>query len=220
MEPLAKKSLLWVTVALLLFILISAARFGAAELFSMSANRGLDELQSAGNLSSGAQVEAVASQFEIARFLADSVPSHHEDIARLSEWRAKFPDASPVEKRMQLLAGLTEIRTVIRLEPVSPYSWASLLMFKRELGEFDAEFRHALHRAVELGPWEPGVITILADVGLSAWPEMPVAEQALIQQVFVRGMEHQSDQMLDIVRAFQSKCAFLAEADKQKAGCQ
>ncbi len=42
-------------------------------------------------------------------------------------------------------------------------------MIKRDLHQFDDEFNVALHRAVELGPWEPELLTEIADVGLSAW---------------------------------------------------
>lgn len=214
METLAKKSLLWVTVACLLFVLVSAVRSGAAELFSLNARRSLEDLESAAHPPAVAQVESVARQLEIARFLADDDPVHHEDIARLSLVRAALADVTPAEKKSLLQLGLSEIRTALESSPASAYGWTVLLLIKRDLGEFDAEFRHALHRAVELGPWEPELLVSLADAGLSAWAEMPAAEQALIQQVFVRGMQRQGKLMRDVAQWHRNACA------GQKAECQ
>ncbi|MBA4383014.1 MAG: hypothetical protein C0406_10655, partial [Sideroxydans sp.] len=95
----------------------------------------------------------------------------------------------------------------LALSPASPYRWTQLLLLKRDLAEFDAEFRYALHRAVELGPWEPSLLLAQADVGLSAWKVMPPEEQAIIQQIFVRGMKHQSKEMRAVAQSHRSACA-------------
>ncbi|MDO8311839.1 MAG: hypothetical protein Q7T25_07860 [Sideroxyarcus sp.] len=203
----AKKYLLWIIVVFLSFVLISAARFGAAELFSLNALHSIESWKSAKLPPSAMQIESVARQFETARFFADGNPDHHENIARMHLLRAALPDVSSAAKGMQLSLGLAEIRTAIAQRPVSPYSWTILLLLKRELGEFDAEFRFALHRAVELGPWEPELLTSLADIGLSAWDALPAAEQAIIQQVFVRGMERQDKLMRDVAQAHHNPCA-------------
>lgn len=220
MESLAKKYLIWTTIAFLSFVIYSAVRFGAAELISLAARRSMQDWEYAKQSPLATQVESVARQLELARFLASDDPRNHEDIARLSLVRAGLPDVTLAEKKSQLQLGMSEIRIAIALRPVSPYSWTILLLIKRELGEFDAEFRHALHRSVELGPWEPDLLTTLADVGLSAWTEMPAAEQALIQQVFVRGLERQSRLMRDVVRAHRYECATQATGAKHKTECQ
>lgn len=214
MESLAKKSLLWITVVFLLFVLISAFRLGVAELFALSARQEMEGWGDANQPPSIEQVETVAHRFEIARFLSNGNPDHYEYLARLSLVRVTQAGMQPDVKRTQLLAGLTDIRTAIRLRPVSPYSWTILLLLKRDLHEYDAEFRFALHRAVELGPWEPQLLSLLADVGLSAWDTMPEEEQALVQQVFVRGMQRQAKQMGDVATAHRNPCA------EKQAGCQ
>lgn len=207
MESPAKKYLFWIIVAFLLFVLISAARCGVAELFSQSARHSMEEWNASKHPPSAAEAESVAHRFGIARFFDAADPASHENLARLSLVRAGLPAVLPAAKRLLLLAGLAQIRSAIRLRPVSPYSWTILLRLKRELGEFDAEFRFALQRAVELGPWEPELLAALADVGLSAWDALPAAEQALIQQVFVRGMERQGKLMRDVAQAHRSPCA-------------
>jgi len=212
-----KKSLLWISFLFVAFVLVAAIRFGIAEMFSLSANQTMQDWKLAPQPPSVNEIESVASQLDAARFLAGNNPVHHENIARLDLIRADLPDVNPGEKKSYLRLGLSEIHTAITLRPVSPYSWTILLLIKRDLGEFDAEFIHALHRAVELGPWEPELLTSLADVGLSAWTAMPAAEQALIQQVFVRGIERQGSSMKEIAEVHLNECA---DNNNRMTGCQ
>lgn len=220
MKTLAKKSLLWVTVAFLLFVLVSAIRIGVVELLSINAHLSLDEWDFTNQPPSASEVESVARQLEIVRMLADGNPGTYEDVAYLNLMRAWLPGISLAEKEFHRQTGMSAIRTAIALRPVSPYSWTILLLIKRDLGEFDAEFRHALHLSVELGPWEPELLIWQADVGLSAWTEMPEEEQALIQQVFVRGMERQRRQIIDVFLQHLDDCAFQATDSMQRTECQ
>lgn len=219
MKASAKKSLLWVIVPFLLFVLISAARLGAVELLSINAHLSLDEWDFTNQPPSVSEVESVVRQLEIVRFLDDDNPAIHEDIAYLNLMRAWLPDTSLAEKELHRQAGMSAIRTAIALRPVSPYSWTILLLIKRDLGEFDAEFRHALHRSVELGPWEPELLAWQADVGLSAWTAMPEEEQALIQQVFVRGMKRQRNEIVDVFLSHRSDCVPQLTGDMQMTEC-
>ncbi len=204
---LIKKYFPWVAIPFLLFMLFSGARIGIAELYSLSARTTMESWDAARRFPAASEIEAVQQQLEFARDLAINDPEQHENIARLSLVRAAVPGIPPGEKTKRLQAGLAEIRTAIALRPVSPYSWTILLMVKRDLGEFDSEFLHALHRAVELGPWEPELLVSLADVGLTAWPKVPPEEQDLIQHIFVRGLEHQAKSIQEVVSGHRNECA-------------
>lgn len=220
MESSAKKSLLWVATAVLLYVFLSAVRHGAAELFSLYAREDLGIWSSRTYPPSLLEVEDASRLMEAARFLVADNPDHLEDMARLYLVRASLVGVSPSERQSNLLSGLTEVRQAISLRPVSAYSWMILSMLKRELGEFDAEFRNALQQAVVLGPWEPEVQQSIADVGLSAWAALPKPEQELVRNNFVRGMKHQSREMLAIVQAHQNDCADVDEHGQLKAGCR
>lgn len=204
---LIKKYFPWVAILFLLFLLFSGARIGIAELYSLSARTTMESWDPERRFPGSAEIEAVQQQLEFARDLSISDPEHHESIARLRLVRAAAPGISDGEKSQQLQAGLDEIRTAIALRPVSPYSWTILLMLKRDLGEFDSEFLHALHRAVELGPWEPDLLVSLADVGLTAWPKVPLEEQDLIQHIFVRGLEHEARSIQGVAAGHRNECA-------------
>jgi hypothetical protein len=202
-----RKYIPWVAILFLLFLLFSGIRIGVAELYSMNARVTMESWDRMQRFPAGAEVEDVQNQLEFARDLAINDPEQHENIARLSLVRAAVKNISEEQRARHLRDGLAEIRTAIALRPVSPYSWAILAMIKRDLGEFDPEFLHALHRSVELGPWEPELLVSLADVGLTAWPKVPPEEQDLIQRVFVRGLEHQSKMIEGLMTGHRNECA-------------
>lgn len=206
MAAIAKKSLLWGVVAFLCLVLILAARNGAAQLFSLSARADMDTWSEQQRAPSESDISTVTSKLQWAARLAGADPIPHETLARLSYLRASYsPDEN---QRQQLLReGVNEIHIALALSPASPYHWTFLLMLKRELGEFDTEFRHALHRAVVLGPWEPDLLVMQADVGLSAWQSLPQEEQAILSQVFERGMKSQSKKIQAVVQSHLSPCA-------------
>lgn len=199
MECLRNKGVLWVLAALLLFVIFSAARSGAADLLSGYARNEMGAWPSAAIPPDA--VDHVSSALAVARFIAPGNPDHYEDLARLALVRSAMPEVNGAEKQARLKEGLVQIRKAIALRPVSSYSWATLLLLKRELAEYDAEFRHGLERAVTLGPWEPAVQPIVADAGLSAWSALPAAEQEMVRENFVRGMKRQAGAMIAIVRS-------------------
>jgi hypothetical protein len=206
MAAIAKKSMLWGVVAFLCLVLFLAARNGAAQLFSLSARADMDAWSEQKRSPSESEISSVISKLEWAVRLADMDSNTHKDIAKLSLIRA-FYSSDAMQRQQILRGGLHEIRVALALSPASPYHWTYLLILKRDLGEFDAEFRHALRRAVETGPWEPTLLVAQADVGLSAWKVMPPEEQAIIQQIFIRGMQRQSKAMRAVVQSHRSACA-------------
>ncbi len=199
----------WHIVILLVLavVLISALRFGVSELLGMSANTDLTSWAKSNHAPTAEESQSAATRYAWAIALADMNPAHHEDLARLDFIRAtQLPTSDPL-RSTYLASAKAQILRAISLRPISPFSWGILLVIKRELHEYDEEFRHALHRAVELGPWEPRMLPQLADVGLSAWPLMPAEEQALINQVFVRGMQRQQKTMMYIANVHRNQCA-------------
>lgn len=189
MDSLGRKIQLGIITFLLAFVLLSALRVGLASLISLNADRSLHEWHLTRRMPTSDQLEAVEKKLDLALFLTNSDPRLFENRTRLRLLRTQLSAGSSVEKDSQLRVALSDIRTAIRLRPISAYSWVILLAIKRDLKEFDGEFRLALHRAIELGPWEPLLLPVLIDVGSSAWSSMPAGEQALIQQLFIRGLE-------------------------------
>lgn len=217
MECLRSRSILWVLGIFLLFVIYSAARIGVADLLSGFARNKMNAWSSSAVRPDAAALESIARALNVARKIAPDNPDYLEYLVLLTSVRADMPGINDAEKNAQLAQGLLLIRQAIALRPASSYSWATLLLLKRAHGEYDAEFRHALERAVTLGPWEPYVQRVVADAGMSAWAALPRAEQEMVRENIVRGMKWQSAAMLPILQAHRNNCS--GERAKSDAGC-
>lgn len=217
MECLRSKSVFWGLTVLLLFVIVSAARSGAADLLSVFVRSEMDTWQGGAVKPQPADLDSVSRALTLATVLAPGNPAHPEDRARLALLRATMPDIGDAEKQALLKQGLQQIHRAISLRPASAYSWAILLLLKRESAEYDAEFRLGLERAVTLGPWEPEVQPIVAEVGLSAWPSLSAAEREMVRNNFVRGMRHQPEVMIELAQSHRDACN--AGTGKLPEGC-
>lgn len=217
MECLRSRSVLWVSGVFLLFVIYSAARIGAADLLSGYARNKMNAWSTSATRPDVAALESVAGALGMARRIAPDNPDYLEYLVLLTSVRADMPGINDAEKNAWLGEGLLLIRQAIALRPASAYSYATLLLLKQQQGEYDAEFRRALERAVTLGPWEPYVQRVVADAGMSAWAALPRAEQEMVRENIVRGMKWQSATMLPILQARRNDCD--GERAKSDAGC-
>jgi hypothetical protein len=62
----------------------------------------------------------------------------------------------------------------------------------------DTKLQHALANAALLGPWEPEVQFIVADIGFALWDELPDAQRKEVLETAVRGMKRNPDNVLRI----------------------
>jgi hypothetical protein len=216
MECLRSKIAYWACCVFLVFVIISAVRIGLADLLSGYAGGELQAWSS--TIRPDLPVmDDVSRALGVARLIAPDNPDHHEHLARLALVRSGMPGISESERDRQIVDGLGHIRKAIALRPVSPFSWAVMLQLKRQRAEYDPEFFHGLERAVTLGPWEPAVQLIVADVGLSAWAALPGAEQEIMKANFARGVKHQAKQIISIFRMHRNACN--GERAQLNAGC-
>ena len=91
-------------------------------------------------------------------------------------------------------------REAIALRTTSPYTWANLAVTDYRLGETGSEFRTALVRAAELGPYEPEVQRTVADLGLAVWDEVDASMRMTIEGVIQRAMRFQPRETLQIAQ--------------------
>jgi hypothetical protein len=91
-------------------------------------------------------------------------------------------------------------RRSIELRPTSPYAWASLAATDYQLGNTGEEFRTALVRATEMGPYEPGVQRTVADFGLAVWDDVDPSIRNAIEENVARGMRTQPRETLQIAQ--------------------
>jgi hypothetical protein len=217
MAYLRIKGVLWTLVALLIFFIISAARSGVADLLSKQASDEISSWSLTEVQSDSVIINEISHLIQLASLISPGNPDYYENQVRLSLARADMKGVTASVRNDLLTQSEAQIRNAISLRPVSSYSWATLLILKRERAEYDAEFLQALDLAVTLGPWEPSVQAIVADVGLNAWAALPKSGQEMIRQNFVRGMKRQSEKMIAIVQSHLNDCN--SERARLNAGC-
>ncbi|MCY1524480.1 hypothetical protein D9M68_594130 [compost metagenome] len=98
-------------------------------------------------------------------------------LGRIHSWKQfRQPYADPAAQHSRR-AALDAYRAATVARPTWPYTWARLAHSKLYLQEFDDEFDQAMVRAFQLGPWRIGVNRELAEIGLSAWPQLNEAQR-------------------------------------------
>ena len=114
--------------------------------------------------------------------------NHFMAIALEGQYAELPPEA--VKAGSARRAALDFYRKAVRLRPVWPYTWIDLALVKYRLGELDEEFYTAWHRGVELGPWEPGVQRVAAEIGLHGWIDLTKDDRAFTLEVIKKGVSH------------------------------
>ena len=117
-------------------------------------------------------------------------PDIHEYLALAIEGR--FADIAP--ENNQAMSSRREAyahyKKSISIRPTSPFAWVNLALVKFRLGETDDEFYYALHKADELGPWEPGVQRVIVDIRLYYWNSLSPDEKKFVLHIIDKSLNH------------------------------
>ena len=134
----------------LVVLAVLAVDRGAADLYAFGARYALDRGGPAGP----------QRGLERAISLDAGNPDHHEYMARLHESRGEYGQA------------LERYRMAAKARPASPRAWGEIAHLKLRLGQFDGELDRAIRSAARLGPWEPDVQLVIADVAMQGGPRL------------------------------------------------
>ncbi len=92
---------------------------------------------------------------------AQRLGGDHPDLfgqrGQLLFWQALHLSQAGKDRSALLSQASEQYRKALAMRPLWPYFWANLVVAKAEWGIFDLEFRKALRRTVETGPWEPRI---------------------------------------------------------------
>ena len=139
-------------------------------------------------------------QRALARF--PDKPDYRDLSGRLKELQAGQPGMVGGNRRELLQAAAQDYLQALAVRPLWPYSWANLLGVKSGLNEVDAEFRLALIRSVETGPWEPRVQIQVLESGLKHWDSLGKGDRALVQRQLAAAVTVQPRLVFERVRQF------------------
>ena len=122
-------------------------------------------------------------------------------MGNVYEWNAFHPD-NQKQNNQQRKWALEYYRKAAELRPQWPYTWSGIALLKFRMDELDQEFHSALRNAMELGPWEPRVQKIIAEVGLNAWDKLEQSQRIPIVENIRRGVVMQPRVMMDILKKY------------------
>lgn len=129
-------------------------------------------------------------------------PDYLDLRGHLLEMKAGLPGSLGSTRRQLLENAAGNYRRSIAVRPLWPYGWANLLSVKDKLGQVDLEFRSALRRAGETGPWEPRVQLQLLRSGLRHWDKLLNAERVLLRDSMADALKVQPREAFAIARYF------------------
>ncbi|PTQ70651.1 hypothetical protein [Pseudomonas sp. GV071] len=104
------------------------------------------------------------------RFSPVASGTYLDQLGQVYAWQAFDQPVGADSARPSRLLAAQAFRQAAAARPTWPNTWAHLAHSKYALGEFDAEFAHALNQANHWGPYRPDVQLELASIGLRAWP--------------------------------------------------
>lgn len=114
-------------------------------------------------------------------------------------YRSWFSDPEEGEVARQQAAAY--YRQSIQLQPTWPYAWADLATVKYRAGEVDEELFEAMQTAIQLGPYETGVLSRLRQIIIVAWTDFPDAYRETQLAVARNSLVHgRSGYALDTLR--------------------
>ena len=117
--------------------------------------------------------------------LDPSNPAYLHRLGRLSVIRMSMKRNQRSELGRE---GLDYFERSILVRDQWPPTWSSLASLKHRLGEHDARFNEAFVNATTYGPWEPGVHSQIAGVGVGAWKTLPEEARAALLGNIDRGL--------------------------------
>ena len=98
---------------------------------------------------------------------------------------------------------MTHFREALELRPAWPYFWANLALAKAEAGIFDEEFRLAVERAVETGPWERQVQLQMVRLDFVESDRIDPQSRALIERLLQNAAQTQPLQVMALADSYE-----------------
>jgi len=220
---------LYVTLLAVLIILgISAWKQGLAYVYHYQAETTYQQWVQQGAKPELPAWQALEDKLSSAIALEASNATYINDLGRLYAFRALKMEADPAIRVQLYGKAMVFFRQAIALRPAWPHAWANLLLTRARLidmghGELDAEFYHALDRALVLGYNETTVQPIMLKVGFFYWDRLPDAYHAKLLQLSVDAFGMHTPWLKRLLTRFEKLemiCQRLPESDKKAVFCR
>lgn len=174
-----------------LALIVPGAQMASAGLASFQAGAFLAEWRKQEQAPSPRAAEvAIAAAERAVRQYPVANGQYLQQLGRaLAASRAHEPYGDPFAQPTRA-AALEALRQSTRVRPAWPATWADLAKVKLQQNEVDGELFAALEHALYLGPWRIDVTQPVAEIGLAAWPSLPVPQRLFTLQAAIRTVEY------------------------------
>jgi hypothetical protein len=132
----------------------------------------------------------VRDDLQRAAALDPTDPSIHELLGLLKARR--------LDRHDLVQQSTTHFSRALELRPVSPYAWAHLARASYRLGDTGAGFEAALRRSAGMGPAEPQIQQMVADLGLAVYGEASPETRQAVDRMVGFGLRRNPLEMLRI----------------------
>jgi hypothetical protein len=181
---------------LLVSLGVYALRLGTADLIMLPARAVLEESLGQSQGTDQDRWNAILAALQAAQHLDPWNPQILADLGRATEESAaRFRPWEEAAGRKRRRA-LEYYRRAAVLRPTWPYTWVNIAQAKLSLAEIDQEFREALGRAADLGPWEPEVQLTVGELGLATWHLLPPETRRIITVSLKKGLRLKPQQLI------------------------
>ena len=171
-----KKALLFSRTNLMLVLLLliaivgifHSARFALASLDFYAVKNLISQWQETEMVKNDKDIAKAKKHLERASMLHPAHPVYTDMLGQVFEWGA-ISDSN--NERGDLLRAKELYKDAIKQRPTWPVTYASLILVKWRLGEFDEEMIESIHMANILGAKKPEVHAIIIRFGLASYAE-------------------------------------------------
>ena len=196
------KSLSILLAYLLLALSVVAAAFGMADIYRGEAATLTGEL----DWSEGKERPPAWAWEQAHRYLwlaSRLAPFDAQVLGDLGElYELRVGESPAPGTRADLDRALGYYRQALMLRPAWPRAWVDVAALKISQQHIDAEFAHALQRALILGPWQTSVQASIAGGGLTVWEQLPATLQTRVENTITRGLSNDWRLMSAVARRF------------------
>ena len=179
-----------IAIPCLLYLTYIAGSWGLTDVYARPSITVLEKWRSENIALNGDDWDKLSADLSFALELDSDNPNIHEYLALAIEGRYANIAPKNIEAMPSRREAYAHYKKSISLRPTWPYAWVNLALVKYRLGETDDEFYHALHKADELGPWEPGVQRVIVDVGLHYWKSLSRNERKFVLNIIEKSLRH------------------------------
>ena len=160
-------------IIILVLCTVTAVESAAALITVSPARKQLDNWREKQQHLEHTQWETIQSQMDHALQYTPDNPDLLSDLGLAHEAEFNFYPAIDQSARTGREKAVKYYQQAIFLRPSWPYDRIKFALVKYRLDETDRNIYKLMAQATELGPWEPRVQLVVAEIGLRNWDSLP-----------------------------------------------